>query len=445
MTNKTAVTRKRHPGFGVLLGGLDRLSSAGGKAVLDQQLIQPNGPLQVQHATFLESTIGGLLLLLRIYLPIPARWRRGRGAGAPEGAAERPAGSRRLALLTFVTIAGDKALLVLALTSIPFGIAGGIYYAIPLIVPVVWGIRSGHRGRAAVLTLFAAALAVGVVLLVQQDGTAQGDHFLLGVLCAVGAGAAKTLFLPVTDRLIQGAGRVYTEKAIAWSLVIVGVLAGAVAWATGGFAPLMNWPIIIWAVVVGLLNNTLPRIIQMPARELAGDAVYAVFLAASPVIATLVGVAFLGDRLDVVQWAGLVVMTVSATAVANMSLNLKGKGHAPLIELSSATPEAVLEHALKERGEVLEQLERLTQEFADCEQAVARAELNVAEARLAKASADAGKAKDAADKARAGAKRARTEAENATAKEEAANAAVGSAREGVRLAQEKQKAPTTTS
>src|SRR4051812_33305751 len=71
MTNKNAVTRKRHPGFGVLLGGLDRISSAGGKAILDQRLIQPNGPLQVQHATFLESTIGGLLLLLRIYLPIP--------------------------------------------------------------------------------------------------------------------------------------------------------------------------------------------------------------------------------------------------------------------------------------------------------------------------------------------------------------------------------------
>ncbi|WP_433477244.1 EamA family transporter [Spirillospora sp. CA-142024] len=441
MTNKNAVTRKRHPGFGVLLGGLDRLSSAGGKAILDERLIQPNGPLQVQHATFLESTIGGLLLLLRIYLPIPARWRRGQGTGAPEGAAERPEGSRRLALLTFATIAGDKALFVLALTMIPFGIAGGIYYAIPLLVPVIWGIRSGHRGRAAVLTLFAAALAVGVVLLVQQNGTVQGDHFLFGVICAVGAGAAKTLFLPVTDRLIQGAGRVYTEKAIAWSLVFVGVLAGGVAWVTGGFAPLMNWSVIIWAVVVGLLNNTLPRIIQMPARELAGDAVYAVFLAASPVIATLVGVTFLGDRLDVVQWAGLVVMTVSATAVANMSLSLKELSHTPLVELSPASLEVVLEHARKQRRKLLDELERKAQEYADCEEAVAQAEREVAEAERVKANADAEKDRHPR-KTREAAKKPTDETDTAAARDKAAQAAVKEAEEAIRLARE--TAPTTT-
>jgi threonine/homoserine efflux transporter RhtA len=431
-TNKNS-ERRRYPWLGVALGGADRLSSASGKALLDNRLIGANG-LQVQQATALEATFGGLLLLLRLVF-----WR----GGDDRPAAGMPARSRRIwSLMTFGVIGMDKALLFAALSFIPFSVTGGIYYTVPLLIPVIAGFRSGSRGRAALLTLFAAAAAVGVVLLVQRDGPAAGSGYLLGVTCALGAGVLRTLYLPVTDRLIQGAGRFYTEKVIAWSTLSVGLIAGGIVMLTGGFA-FLSWPIVLWALLVGLLNNTLPRIIQMPARELAGDAVYAVFLTASPLIATLVGLAFLDTRLIPIQWAGVIVITVAAAAVAQMSFSLRDRSHAPLIELSSATPEAVLQHALDERGKILETLERLTQEYGDCEKAVALAERKVAEARLAKARADARKAEATAVKTRAEAEKAAAQAETAAAQKNAAEAAVRTAEEGVRLAQE--KAPTTSS
>ncbi|SNR51237.1 hypothetical protein [Actinomadura mexicana] len=436
MTNQSS-ERKRYPWLGVALGGADRLSSASGKALLDNRLIGANG-LQVHQATALEATFGGLLLLLRLFF-----WKLSGKGGDDRPAAEMPARSRRkLSLMTFGVIGMDKALLFAALSFIPFSVAGGIYYTVPLSIPVIAGFRSGSRGRAALLTLFAAAAALGVVLLVQRDGPASGSGYLLGVICALGAGVLRTLYLPVTDRLIKGAGRFYTEKVIAWSTLSVGVLAGGIVMLTGGFA-FLSWQIVLWALLVGLLNNTLPRIIQMPARELAGDAVYAVFLTASPLIATLVGLAFLDTRLIPIQWAGVIVITVAAAAVAQMSFSLRDRGHAPLIELSSATPEAVLQHALDERGKILETLERLTQEYGDCEQAVAQAERRVAEARLAKARADAKKAEAAAVKTRTEAERAAAQAQTAAAHKDAAEAAVRTAEEGVRLALE--KAPATSS
>lgn len=435
-TNKNA-ERRRYPWLGVALGGADRISSASGKALLDSRLIGANG-LQVHQATALEAAFGGLLLLLRLFF-----WKLSGKGGDDRPAAEMSTRSRRvLSLTTFGVIGGDKALLFAALSFIPFSVAGGIYYAVPLLIPVIAGFRSGSRGRAALLTLFATGVAVGVALLVQQDGPAPGSGYPIGVICALGAGVLRTLYLPVTDRLIQGAGRFYTEKVIAWSTLSVGLIAGGIVMLTGGFA-FLSWPIVLWALLVGLLNNTLPRIIQMPARELAGDAVYAVFLTASPLIATLVGLAFMDTQLIPIQWAGVIVITVAAAAVAQMSFSLRDRSHAPLIELSSATPEAVLQHALDERATILETLERLTQEYGDCEKAVAQAERKVAEARLAKARADAKKATATAAKTRAEADRATGQAEAAEAQKDAAEAAVRTAQEGVRLAQE--KAPATSS
>ncbi|WP_338740310.1 DMT family transporter [Actinomadura luteofluorescens] len=427
MTNKKSENR-RYPWLGVALGGADRLSSASGKALLDARLIGANG-LQVHQATALEATFGGLFLLLRIFL-----WKLTGKGGDDRPAAEMPARSRRiLSLMTFGVIGTDKALLFAALSFIPFSVAGGMYYAVPLLIPVIAGFRSGSRGRAALLTLFAAGAALGVVLLVQRDGPAAGDGYLIGVICALGAGVLRTLYLPVTDRLIQGAGRFHTEKVIAWSTLSVGLVAGGIVMLTGGFT-FLSWQVVMWAMLVGLLNNTLTRIIQMPARELAGDSVYAVFLTASPLIATLVGLAFLDTRLMPIQWAGVAVITVAAAAVAQMSFSLRDRSHAPLIELSSATPEAVLKHALDERAAVLETLERLTQEYGDCEKAVALAERKVAEARLAKARADAKKAAGSASKIRAEAGRLAAQAETAEAQQDAAEAAVRTAEEGVRLA-----------
>ena len=376
MTNESSDTKGRHPWYGVLLGGLDRLSSAGGKAVLDERLIGGGGPLPVQHATFLEATIGGLLLLVRLYLPALPFLRKRRGFGAPDDVGEGTTRRRLLVFLTFLTIAGDKALLVLALTAVPFSIAGGIYYAIPLLVPVIWGFRTGSKGPAALVTLFAAATAFGVVLIV-QDGTAQGGYHLLGVLLAIGAGVSRTLFLPVTDRLIKGAGRRYTEKAIAWSLVAVGVAAGGIAAVTGGLEAIMDWEVVAWAALVGLLNNTLPRIFQMPARELAGDRVYAVFLAGSPAIATLVGVVFLGDRLTMGQVGGFVLITACAATLAYMSLTLGGR--APSVELQPATPQARLEDFRRKLAGAYETAREVAERIKDLELRSAEAELEAAE------------------------------------------------------------------
>lgn len=382
MRNESGAARR--PFLGILLGGIDRVSSAGGKALLDEYLILPSGPLRAAQATFLEATFGGLLLLSRLYLPPLIRRRS--GAGTPGGT--RSAGTARsplLAFLTFLTIAGDKAMLVIALTSIPFGIAGGIYYTFPLLIPIIGGLRRGSKRRAALLTLFAAAIAAGLILLVNEDESANAGNFPLGVVCAIGAGASRTLFLPVTDRLIRRCGRRHTERAIAWSMLLVGALAGGASTLTTSSATFLSWPIIGWALAVGLLNNALPRIIQVPARAHAGDAVYAVFLAASPVIATLIGVALLGNRLTLEQWAGLIVIAVAAAAVANLSFGLRARGRAPFVEL--ATARTRLQSAVASLRKLEWMLRELHSRVATQQASVAAAAIRAADAEVAAARA----------------------------------------------------------
>jgi drug/metabolite transporter (DMT)-like permease len=414
----------KYPLWGLLLGLLDRISSASGKAVLDEKLIQPNSPNSAEGATFLEATFGGIFLLFRLYVLLP--WRRKRKNNTPAGnTTTKSARARILALLTFITIGTDKALFVVALISIDFGIAGGIYYATPLAVPILWGFRSGSRSRAAGLTVFAVAVVAGVGLLVQQNGPTQGSHYLLGVVCAVGAGTARTLFLPVTDRLIREQGRSYTEKAIAWSMLSVGLVIGGLVAITGDLASFLNWPIIGWAMLVGLLNNTLPRVIQMPAREHAGDAAYAVFLAASPVLATLVGFTFLGERPSLVQWAGLGLIVVSAAAVANMSLE-----HGPLIERSPATPRDIYEDALQAYRGATAQHEALTSLVEELKARLIEAEIAAAQADLDEATAEAGEAD----------RRWQSAGDEVTA----AEARVAAAQEWLGRAQTEAKEPTST-
>ncbi|HEY8480764.1 MAG TPA: hypothetical protein VIL71_13145, partial [Spirillospora sp.] len=89
--------------------------------------------------------------------------------------------------------------------------------------------------------------------------------------------------------------------------------------------------------------------------------------------------------LDTVQWAGFVVVTVSAAAIAYMSLNLKGRAHAPLVELSPATPQAMLDDlqtrlslARQRRDEAVAEIRTLRLEIAELEVEVAKKALDEA-------------------------------------------------------------------
>lgn len=250
-------------------------------AALAKSLFPALGPA---GATGLRVVLAAALLLALFRPPVRALRRRQWVVLLPYGAA------LGLMNLSFY----------LALERIPLGLAVTLEFVGPLGVAVL-----GSR-RAADFAWVALA-ATGILLL---SPVAPGPALdPLGVALALGAGLCWGAYIlvggAVTRRLAHDGHGVAVGMAVAALVVLPFALAA------GPRAPIT--PALLGAgLAVAVLSSALPYALELAALRRLPSRTFGILMSLEPVVATLIGFAFLGERLDPGEWVAVACVTLAS-------------------------------------------------------------------------------------------------------------------------------------
>jgi inner membrane transporter RhtA len=196
-----------------------------------------------------------------------------------------------------------------AFARIPLGIAVTVEFLGPLAVAV-----AGVAGARRVAGLAWAGLAaVGVLLLTDAAG---GRPDLAGVAFALVSAlswAGYILLSRATGQRFSGASGLVIAMCVAAVLVTgPGVAQGA---------PAMFRPsLLAIGAAIGLLSSVVPYWLEFEALRRVPARVFGVWMSLQPAVAALVGLALLGQRLSLPEWAGICCVVVASGGAAGQGL-----------------------------------------------------------------------------------------------------------------------------
>ncbi|MEU8730727.1 EamA family transporter [Streptomyces sp. CS113] len=257
----------------------------GSTYLVTTQWLPPDRPLL---ATTVRALPSGLVLLLMSRVLPKGAW------------------AWRSLVLGTLNIGAFNLLLFVAAYRLPGGVAAMIMAAQPMIVLVLAALVLGDR--AGVVQVLACALgAAGVVLLVFRGSTALDP---VGVLAALGGAACMATGITFTKRWGRPEG-VGLLPFTGWQLTAGGLVSlpftlsveGLPHSLTGGNVLGFGYLIVFGAVISYAL--WFRGIGELPAVAVS-------FLAlGSPVVATILGIAFAGETFSVLQTVGILVVLVA--------------------------------------------------------------------------------------------------------------------------------------
>jgi inner membrane transporter RhtA len=189
-----------------------------------------------------------------------------------------------------------------SLSRIPLGIAVALEFTGPLAV----AIAASHR---ALDYLWVALAALGLLaLLPLGHGSVSG----VGIAFALGAGVCWALYIVFGRKAGDAHGGVTTAIG---TLIGALVIAPIGVWQAGG--SLLNLGVLPAALAVAVLSSALPYSLEMFALTRIPTRTFGVLMSAEPALGALSGLAFLHERLSVIQWAAIVsIMAASAGSAA---------------------------------------------------------------------------------------------------------------------------------
>ncbi len=193
-----------------------------------------------------------------------------------------------------------------ALSRIPLGIAVALEFTGPLAV----AIAASHR---ALDYLWVALAALGLLALLPLGPHAGHPSIsAVGVAFALGAGVCWALYIIFG----QKAGAAHGGVATAMGTMIGALVVAPVGVAQAG-AALFDASILPAALGVAILSSALPYSLEMFALTRIPTRTFGVLMSAEPALGALSGLAFLNERLSLVQWAAIVsIMAASAGSAA---------------------------------------------------------------------------------------------------------------------------------
>jgi inner membrane transporter RhtA len=189
-----------------------------------------------------------------------------------------------------------------ALSRIPLGIAVALEFTGPLAV----AIAASHR---ALDYVWVALAALGLLaLLPMGHGAVSG----VGIAFALGAGVCWALYIVFGRKAGDAHGGITTA---------VGTLIGALVIAPIGVVQaggsLFNPAVLPAALGVAVLSSALPYSLEMFALTRIPTRTFGVLMSAEPALGALSGLAFLHERLSLIQWAAILsIMAASAGSAA---------------------------------------------------------------------------------------------------------------------------------
>lgn len=236
----------------------------------------------------------------------------------------RPAALGKAAFLGLVLHGLQSAFFFKALKYIPASTTSLILYIYPVTVTILSAAFLGLKvGRTLILSLL--ILSVGSCLVFYDAFLREMN--LLGILLAFGTTLTFSLYLILVQVFLKG------EKPLSVAFYVILF--------TGLAFLFFNNPLqILWmdgtqfliAVLLGLVPTAVAVVLQYRAIETIGSAYTAVFSTLEPVATVALAAVALGESVEALQWAGMVLI-VAGIAAPNLETvwrerRLKGNGQA---------------------------------------------------------------------------------------------------------------------
>lgn len=223
----------------------------------------------------------------------------------------------RLAIVGLLFMSGNNMLLTWGETMVPSGFASLLVSTLPIMIALIeWRLPGGEplSARGWVGTLLG---TLGILILVWPSlhGSSRGgnEHTGLGIIVCLVAAACFAVGSVLSRRFRFKAD---TFIATGWQIGAAGLFNTAFAGATGGFQHAI-WSVhgieaIAWLSVFGSLVGLVAFTYLLQNVPVTTVATYAFV---NPVIAVLLGVLLLGERLQATELAGMVVIVGSVATV----------------------------------------------------------------------------------------------------------------------------------
>jgi inner membrane transporter RhtA len=191
----------------------------------------------------------------------------------------------------------------LSLRTIPLGIAVALEFTGPLALAL-------FGSRRWVDFVWVALVVVGLLMLLPlREQASSLDP--LGVALALAAGIGWVLYIVLGKR----AGASYGADAATLGTSIGALLAVPVGFAHAGSA-LLSPSLLPFALGVAVLSSALPYTLEMIALTHLPSRTFSTLLSLEPALAAAAGAAFLGERLDLLQWLAIAAIVAAAAGTA---------------------------------------------------------------------------------------------------------------------------------
>ncbi len=209
-------------------------------------------------------------------------------------------------------------LLFEAAYRLPGGLAATLVSTTPLLVvglswpllsirPTRWSVAAGATGVG------------GVALLVFRSGVPLD---VVGVVAAVGAALSFAFGIVLTKRWGRPGGLV---AFTAWQLVAGGLVLAPFALAVEGLPPTLNSNAIWGFAYLGMVGTALAYVVWLRGIERLAATRVSLLALVSPLVAVLIGVAFVGEGFGVAQMVGI-VLVLSGVVVGQRSQSVQADG-----------------------------------------------------------------------------------------------------------------------
>ncbi|MEU3687012.1 EamA family transporter [Streptomyces narbonensis] len=198
-----------------------------------------------------------------------------------------------------------------ATSRLPLGVVVTLEFSGPLLLAALTSRRALDR-------LWVAVAAVGLLVL----GGTRGMDDPVGLAASLLTGAALTGYILLGARVGRA---VPGGSGLALGLTVAAVLALPTAPALGLPSPgvLLEPGVLGAALAVAVLTTVVPFSLEFAALRRMPPRVFAVLSTVEPVIAALVGLTLLGERLSLAQWAAVLCVVAAAVGTARRSTSPK--------------------------------------------------------------------------------------------------------------------------
>ncbi len=198
-----------------------------------------------------------------------------------------------------LTLGAMNTLFYMALRTTPLGIAVALEFVGPLAV-------AASRSRRWLDGAWIAVAVAGLVALLPLGRPVRGVD-PVGAALALAAGACWALYILFGSRVARTLG----PGATALGMVIAAA-AFAPLDAVAATSSLLAPDVLAAGALVALLSSAIPYSLEMTALARLPVRTFGVLMSLEPAVGALAGLALLGERLAVVQWAGIAAVILAS-------------------------------------------------------------------------------------------------------------------------------------